>query len=188
MNNNTERASKKKERILAILAELDTEGDVKNSLIEMLKTGVIGLAGAGIGAVLGKPSLLVGLGTIVAGHYYKSPRALVLGAGMVASGGYKMTTGIQGTPIGGIEGVKERFKAFGSDIKERLYLDKIIKPKAGTNDLKGVGTVQYFDPSKADMGSLDAIEDEIARSSMQFDQKQFAGNFEDISGSEERIL
>lgn len=187
MSNNAARASKK-DKILAILKELETKGDIKNSLLEMLKTGAIGLVGAGVGAVIGKPSLLVGLGTIVAGHYYKSPRALVLGAGMIASGGYKMATGIQGTPLGGMEGVKERFKAFGADIKDRLYIDKIMKLKSGTDGLKGLGAVQYFDPSQVNMGSLDAIEDEIAKSSMQFDQKQFAGSYEDISGTEDRIL
>lgn len=181
----------KKEKMLAILKELETEGDIKNSFIETLKTAAVGLVGAGAGAAIGRPSLLVGLGTIVAGHYFNSSRALCFGAGMIASGGYKMATGIQGTEVGGLEGMKERVKAFGSDIKDRLYLDKVIKPKAKPNTTEGIdgpGEVQYFKypNNEINMGSLEAIEDEIAKSSERFEQRQFAGE-EDVAGVEERI-
>lgn len=184
--------SNQKEKVLALLQQLETEGDAKNSFIEMLKSGVIVLAGAGIGAAIGKPSLLLGLGTTFAGHYFNQPRLTSLGVGIVASGGYKLASGLKGTEVGGLEGAKERFKAFGADLKDRLYLDKFIKSKPvnGEEDgTAGLGEVQYFKyPNKeVDMAGLDAIEDEIANSSEQF-SRQMAGSYEEVSGPEERIL
>src|SRR5690606_27890131 len=99
---------------------------------------------------------------------------------------------LKGTEVGGLEGAKERFKVFGADLKERLYLDKFIKSKPvnGEEDgTAGLGEVQYFKyPNKeVDMAGLDAIEDEIANSSEQF-SRQMAGSYEEVSGPEERIL
>jgi len=185
--------SNQKSKMLALLKELHTEGDAKNSFIEMVKSGVIVLAGAGVGAAIGKPSLLVGLGTTFAGHYFNQPRLTSLGVGMIASGGYKIAGGLKGSEVGGLEGVKERFKAFGADIKERLYIDKFIKPKSANGEdegTNGLSEVQYFKypNNEVNMAGLDAIEDEISRSSEQFTSRQMAGSYDEISGGEDRIL
>jgi len=190
MSSHAQRASSNRDRMLAILKELETEGDIKNSFIETLKTTAVGLIGAAIGSRISRPSLLLGLGTIMASNYYKSTKGMVLGVGMIAGGSLKLAKGLQGNGASGIAGIQESVKAIGDDLKERLYLDKIFSSKSSqpTDGLKGVGEVQYFNPNEVNMGSLDAIEDEIARSSMQFNQKEFAGTYDDISGVEERIL
>lgn len=184
----------KKAHVLAIAKELDTKGNAKNSAIESVKDLVIGVVGGGLaGAAIGKPSLLVGLGTSLMGHYMGSSMATSFGLGMMASGGYQIGQGaVNGTSLSGLDGAKERMKAFGANIKERLYIDKIIKPKEekeeGTN---GMGNVQYFkypQTQELDMGALDNIESEIARSGEQYERRQMSGTYDEVSGMEDRIL
>jgi hypothetical protein len=174
-------------KVLAILKPLDTKADAKNSLIESLKSLIIGVGGGGlVGAAIGKPSLAVGFGCSLMGNYLKSPLITNLGFGMMASGGYQIA--LSGSPVSGLDGAKERIKAFGQNIKERLYLDKIIKQKAGEST-NGMGEVQYFNypQNGISMGSLEAIEQEIANSSERFASKQMAGE-DEITGIEDRIL
>jgi hypothetical protein len=176
--------------MLAILKQLDTEGDVKNSAIESLKSTALVLVGAGVGAAIGKPSLLIGIGTTFIAHYMDSPRLSTIGAGMIAGGGIKIASGGVGdASVGGLEGVKERIKAFGSDIKDRLYVDRFIKPKT-TQGTDGLGEVQYFKypNTELDMGTLNNLENEIARSSEAYDNETPTGGLDDISGIEDRIL
>lgn len=185
------RASKaKKAKVLAIAQQLDTKGNAKNSAIESVKDLVVGVVGGGIaGAAVGKPSLLVGFGTSLIGHYMGSSLATSFGLGMMASGGYQIGSGtVNGTVT---ENVKERVKAFGANIKQRLYLDKIIKPKEATKEetTNGMGDVQYFkypqQNQELDMGALEDIEREIAKSGEQFQQQQMSGSYDDVSGTGE---
>jgi hypothetical protein len=181
----------RKAKILALATKLETKGDVKHSAIETVKDLVVGVVGGGLaGAAVGKPSLLVGLGTTMIGHYAGSSLATSFGLGMMASGGYQIGAGaVSGTGLSGIEEAKERMKAFGANIKERFYLDKIIKPKAeeGTN---GLGKVQYFKypqqkNQSLDMAALDHIESQIAESGKQYEQKLSGAYSDDVSGFEE---
>ena len=183
-----------KSKVLAIAQELNTKGDAKNSAIESVKDLVIGVVGGGLaGAAIGKPSLLVGFGTSLMGHYMGSSMATSFGLGMMASGGYQIGQGaVNGTSVSGLEGAKERMKVFGQNIKQRLYIDKFIKPKQtdqgdGTN---GMGSVQYFkypQSQELDMGALDNIEREIARSGEQYELRQMSGSYDEMSGANETI-
>lgn len=183
----------KKAHVLAIAKELDTKGNAKNSAIESVKDLVIGVVGGGLaGAAIGKPSLLVGFGTSLMGHYMGSSMATSFGMGMMASGGYQIGQGaVNG--LTGLDGAKERMKAFGANIKQRLYIDKIIKPKEvtqGDEGTSGLGNVQYFkypQTQELDMGALDNIESEIARSGEQFERRQMSGAYDEMSGAEDKI-
>jgi hypothetical protein len=180
----------KKANVLAIANELDTKGNAKHSAIESVKDLVVGVVGGGLaGAAVGKPSLLVGFGTSLIGHYMGSSLATSFGLGMMASGGYQIGSGaVNGTSMSGLDGAKERMKAFGANIKQRLYIDKIIKPKEETKEetTNGMGSVQYFkypqQNQELDMGALDNIESEIARSGEQYEQRQMSGTYDDMSG------
>jgi hypothetical protein len=189
----------KKAHVMSIVKELETKGNAKNSAIESVKDLVIGVIGGGVaGAAVGKPSLLVGFGTSLIGHYMGSPMATSFGMGMMASGGYQIGSGaVNGTEPAGFEGVKERIKAFGTNIKGRFYLDKIIKPKDATPPAKeestnGVGSVQYFkypqNEKELDMTALDNIENAISKSGERYQQKQMSGAYEDMSGMEEEKI
>ena len=191
---NKHASNAKKAHVLAIAQELDTKGNAKNSAIESVKDLVVGVVGGGLaGAAIGKPSLLVGLGTSLIGHYMGSSMATSFGMGMMASGGYQIGQGaVNGTGLTGLDGAKERMKAFGANIKQRLYIDKIIKPKETTKEegTDGLGNVQYFkypQTQELDMGSLDSIESEIARSGEQFERRQMSGAYDEMSGAEDKI-
>lgn len=178
----------KQAHVLALTKKLETKGDAKHSAIEAIKDLVVGVVGGGLaGAAIGKPSLLVGLGTSLIGHYSGVQMATSFGLGMMASGGYQISSGVNG--LSGMDEVKERIKSFSANIKQRLYLDKFIKPKnkvadEGTN---GMGSVQYFkypksDTQELDMGSLENIEKEIAYLGEQYERKQMSGVYDDMAG------
>lgn len=173
--------------VLALTKKLETKGDAKHSAIEAVKDLVVGVVGGGLaGAAIGKPSLLVGLGASLIGHYSGMPLATSFGMGMMASGGYQISSGTNG--LSGMDEVKERIKEFGANIKQRLYLDKILKPKTETTN--GMGTVQYFkypssESQEVDMGSLETIEKEIAKLGEQYENKQMSGAYEDMSGMDD---
>jgi hypothetical protein len=173
-------------RVMALLQPLSTKGDIKNSGIETLKSLGFGVIGGGVaGAAVGKSSLAWGALTTFAGHFAQSAPLTSFGLGMMASGGYQIGQGaVNGGEVSGLEGAKERVKAFTSNLKERMYLDKIMRKDEGTS---GLGAVQYFkypggESQQIDMGSLDNIEQQIAMSA-----DQFAGSEDDVSGVEDRL-
>lgn len=190
---NKQAGKAKKARVLAIAQELNTKGNAKNSAIETVKDLAVGVIGGGLaGAAVGKPSLLVGFAASLMGHYMGSSLTTSFGLGMMASGGYQIGSGAV-SGLSGLDGATERMKAFGTNIKQRLYIDKIVKAKDSTKDegTSGLGNVQYFkypqQNQELDMGSLDDIEREIARSGEQYERKQMSGIYDDMSGMEEKI-
>ncbi len=136
------------------------------------------LGGAFAGAMMGKPSLYSGLATTIIGVIAKVPLVTSFGAGMMISGGYSVGSSVNG--FGGTT-LKERIIAFGQDFKERLYLDKIIKPKDEL-PIAGLGNVQYFKyplngSADLDMSALDNVHKDIVLSAMNFQQSQLRGTY-----------
>jgi hypothetical protein len=164
---------------------LPTKGDAKNTMLETGKDILIGVLGGGlIGAVVGKPSLAVGIVTTGVGHYTGNKLVQVLGIGIMAGSGFQKSTTVSG--LGGLDGVKERLQAYKESMKEKFYLDKIMKKKAAAAT-SGFGELQYFTyPDSSMNGSLaalDDIEQQIAESAM-----RFSGQFrdqEDLTGDED---
>jgi hypothetical protein len=160
----------KKKHFLAQMNEgLPTKGNPKNTVLETGKDVLVGVLGGGlIGAVIGKPSILVGLVTTGLGHYTENKLVQILGIGMMAANGFQKT----GTTVSGLEGldgVKERLQAYKQSMREKFYLDKIMKKKAATTN--GFGELQYFtypDTMNGSLAALDDIEQQIADSAMQF--------------------
>jgi len=178
----------KNPQVQSILKPLDTKGKIGNSAGEMLKAAAFGLIGTGLGMAIGKPSLFVGMGASVIANYLDFQPLKTASIGMIATGGYQFVKGVNGTQEDGIEGVKERLKDFGSNLKENLYLNKLFKKKG----VDGLGDVQYFkypQQEQLDMGSLEDIEQEIGASGQQFGELNAAA-FEDLQvmGVEERIF
>lgn len=165
--------AKKKHFLSGMNEELPTKGNAKNTLLETGKDILIGVLGGGlIGAVIGKPSLAVGIITTGAGHYTDNKLIQLLGIGMMAANGFQKTGAVSG--LEGLEGVKERLQAYKESLSEKFYLDKILKKKGATN---GIGELQYFSyPGSSvngEMAALDEIENQLAESAMQF---QMNGN------------
>ncbi|MDO8998309.1 MAG: hypothetical protein Q7W45_00985 [Bacteroidota bacterium] len=190
---NKKSSKKNQSKVMTLTQPLETKGNGKNTAIETLKDIAVGVIGGGLaGAAIGKPSLLTGIGTSLIGHYVGVPLMTSFGFGMMASGTYQMATGsVNG--VSGLEGVKERVQLFKESLKQRLYLDKIIKPKKKEDEgANGMGSVQYFkypntENKELDMGSMDNIEREIARLGEQYERKQMTGMNDDINGIEDKL-
>ena len=154
----------------------------KESKIAATVTDIVmgGLLGATAGAIVGRGSFFAGMAVSGAGHYFGNRAAAAFGVGMMATGGYQMAS-LNGSGVSGLEGVKERLKAFKEDLKHRLFLDKIIKSKKkseGDQATNGIGEVQYFNyPNKElqgstlDFNALDNLERQIALSAEKYAAK-----------------
>lgn len=161
------------------LTEDKSKAADKPLLQSTLALAVSTVTGAFTGAAMGKPSLYSGLATVITGHLLRAPVLSSFGMGMMVSGGYQVANGFEGT---GMNGVKERIKAFGQDLKARSYIDKIIKPKDEIPSIEGLGRVQYFKyplNGQLDMSALDRIEMDLASSAKQYQQTQMNGFNED---------
>lgn len=194
--NSYEKAAQKKSLLGEITADLETKGDIKNTAIETLKDVVVGVVAGGVaGSAIGRASLIIGAAVTGIGHYYKSRLASVFGVGMMAANGFQPTaTQLKGTPKEGLEGTlegaKERMMNFKDSFSQKLFLDKIIKPKAPAEtkeeSTKAVGEVQYFTypenkelgestATELDLTALDRLEKQVVKSGDEFSKKQGTG-------------
>lgn len=149
-------------------SELKTEGNMKNTAIETGKGILVGVLGGGLlGAAIGKPSFIVGIITTGVGHYSGNKLTQMLGIGMMAANGFnKSTATVSG--IEGLDGVKERLQAFKESFSEKIYLDKLKKKGITGGATSGFGDLQYFSYPNNDLAALNAIEEQLTDSAMQF--------------------
>jgi hypothetical protein len=186
--NRYQKQANKKHFLSGMNEGLPTKGNAKNTLLETGKDILIGVLGGGlIGAAIGRPSLLIGIVTTGAGHYTGNKLVQLLGVGMMASNGFQKSSSVSG--LEGLDGVKERLKAYKETFSEKLYLDKILKKAAAAATANGFGELQYFTyPDTSMNGSLAAlndIEEQIAESARQF-QGQLRGE-EELLGDEYEV-
>lgn len=174
--------------------------NLKHSAIETGKDLLIGVIGGGIvGAVIGKPALLIGVGVTGYGHYAKKPALTTFGIGMMASSGFSGNT-TQGVDGFSVEDAKARVMNFKDSLTSRLFLDKIIKKKEPTEKTEqtekgtnGVGEVQYFtypnQNKELDFSALDNLEKQIVKSGVEY-QKSIQGTMEEdeMQGSPEEEM
>lgn len=147
-------------------SQLSTKGDIKNTALETGKDILVCVLGGGlIGAAIGRPSLAIGIATTGFGHYSGSKLTQLLGIGMMAANGFQRNTTVSG--LEGLDGVKERIQAYKESFSEKLYLDK-FKKKSPTGTTSGFGDLQYFSYPNNDLAALDAIEEQLTDSAMQF--------------------
>ena len=181
-----EKKAQKKELLEGIASD-HAKGSIKHSALETGRDMLLGAVGGGLaGAVMGRSSFLVGIAVTGVGHFMGSGGAAAFGVGMMASGGYQAVAGaMNGTPKKGIEGVKERMTAFAGELKHKLFLDTIIKPKKTAEEktdetTNGMGEVQYFNypqlsgEGDIDLSELERFEKKVADSAKSFEAKQSA--------------
>lgn len=144
---------------------------VKESAIQTGKDLLIGVIGGGIaGAVIGKSSLLIGIGVTGYGHFANKPTLSTFGIGMMASSGFTAqgTNGVDGFSA---EDVKARVMSFKDSIASKLFLDKIIKKKT-EESTNGVGAVQYYDypneNKELDFSALDRLHSQVVQSGIDY--------------------
>lgn len=173
--NRYQKKASKKHFLSGMNEGLPTKGNPKNTVLETGKDILIGVLGGGlIGAVVGKPSLIVGIATTGVGHYTGNKLVQILGIGMMAANGFQKSNSVSG--LSGLAGVKERLQAYKESMSEKFFLDKIMKKKGTATN--GIGELQYFSypgSMNGELAALDDIEQQIAESAMQF-QGQMLGD------------
>lgn len=165
-------------------SELKTEGNIKNTAIETGKAVLVGVLGGGLlGAAIGKPSFIVGIITTGVGHYSGNKLTQMVGIGMMAANGFAKTNATV-SGIEGLDGVKERLQAFKESFSEKIYLEKLKKKGINGGTTSGFGGLQYFSYPNNDLAALNAIEEQLTDSAMQFQgslpESDFAGADEDF--------
>ncbi len=167
--NRYQQKARKKNFFAGMNDQLPTKGDLKNSALETGKVILVGVLGGGlIGAMIGRPSLLAGIATSGFGFYSGNKLVQLVGMGMMASNSFQKAGEVSG--LEGLDGIKERLKAYKEAMSERLYLDKILKKKGAATS--GFGDLQYFSYPDSSMNgalaALDDIDEQITESARQF--------------------
>ncbi len=168
----------KKNILGSMTHNLETKGDVKNSLLETGKDILVGVVGGGlIGAAIGKPSLIIGIGVTGTGHYMGNRLATLLGIGMMAANGFQQSKSVQGLDGMDMQSIKGRINAYKDNFIEKTYLDKVMNKNAAPGkqskeETAGFGELQFFNyPNDRqayhhDLTALDSIEQQIEESGM----------------------
>ncbi len=199
MSNQYKKKAKKKS-LLGELSHAEKEQkrkELKEALVETAKetpTDIGAAIGGGfIGAAIGKASLLTGALVSGISHFFRknvgdtvSRIGSVLGVGIMAGGFSKPASSVNGTLNDCREdAVKARIKNFGSDLRERLYVDNIPGFKKATQQKtkntaqeKTMGETQTFiypetEPKKkeVDLSALDEFENGLHKSASEYQQK-----------------
>jgi len=115
---------------------ISTAKDVGSDLL-------IGVLGGGLlAATLGRPAFLVGLGISGYAHHTNNNSLKALGLGMMASGTMSALNGkIIDPKLPAADQMMERVKAFGMELKRKLFIDKLIPEKklpVATNPVDGI--------------------------------------------------
>ena len=196
MSNQYKKKAKKKS-LLGELSHAEKEQkrkELKEALIETAKQtpADIGAAigGGFIGAAIGKASLITGALVSGISHFFKknigdtvSRIGSVMGVGIMAGGFSKPASSVNGTLDDcHTDAVKARIKNFGSDLRERLYVDSIpgfkkTTTSAANKQTKTMGETQTFiypqtEPTKkeVDLSALDEFENGLHKSAAEYQQ------------------
>ena len=193
--NKYQKKANKKTMLEGITSDLETKGDVKNTLIETGKDLLVGgIGGSLVGAVIGRLSLAIGAVVTGIGHYTKSRLTSMFGVGMMAGGAITPPT-LAGQEDGDLmDGIKERATAFKDNLLHRTFLDKVLPPAQGApseeeqqseNDQQ-VGEIKYFvypgseeakpaaelEGPEIDLTALDHYQQKVIDSAENFKAKQ----------------
>lgn len=158
-------AKLKKEQLKSKFLDSKTEGDLKGSGLKTLADiGLSVLVGGGLGAVIGKPAFLVGMGSAFVGHYTGINWITPIGVGMMAS------SNLTGDTMSGydLQGIKDRLLTFKDSLLQRSYLDKVIKSKSSGSEegTSGLGNVEQYNKALKD------VEAQLVQSAMNFQRRK----------------
>jgi hypothetical protein len=171
--------ARKKNILNNMTQKLPTKGNAQNTAIETVKDIVLCVLGGGLlGAAIGKPSLVIGLGVTGAGHYTGNRAATMLGLGIMAANGFQNNKSVNGMDGFDVASVKNRIMTYKNNFAGKLYLDKIMPGKTPANeDTNGFGELQFFsypndvngagDELSGELSALDRIERQLEESGME---------------------
>ena len=145
-----------------------SKGKALDALKEAGLMLVAGIAGGGAGAAIGKNSLILGIGTAIAGAYFDKKYVMAAGLGLAVSNvpatKSSNVSGVDGFDIKQIaQDAKDRVGQYFDNFKEKLYIP--ASQSDGTNGLQGGEEVKYFinpyNSNDVDMSALDRVNDEV---------------------------
>lgn len=156
------------------ILESNPEGNMKQTALRTLAEAGISVIGGGLaGAVIGKPSFLIGL--VVAGvGFYKGVSWLPpLGLGMMTTSQLipSKSSGVSGFDLKQeTNNAKERVLSFKDNILQKTYLDKVIPSKKVDNARQNSGeeTTSGFGNTQENLNALDEIERQLNASANAF--------------------
>lgn len=168
--------------------------DNANAYVDTAKEGGLillsAIAACGVGAAIGKHSLITGIPVTLLGVHKKNPYIVAAGLGLTLSNGFQRSSasvqGVDGFDLKQVaQDAKERVSTFFENFKEKLYIPTTsVAPVASTEGLSDVPEEQvtYFvNPygsdkspgneqnsialSDIDMSAIDGIQEQIAEMS-----------------------
>jgi len=149
-----------------IKGEHNGKGNGKITGLLTLKDAVLAIVcGRLIAVVTGKLSIPAGAALTAFGHFSGNPNFTALGIGAMAANNQSKSETVSG--IDGLDGVKDRVKAYKQSLLDDLFINKLFQKKS----INGVGDVQYFnypDVAVGELAALDNIENQLVESGMQF--------------------
>lgn len=158
--------SKKRGGLSGITAAV-SKGKALNALKEAGLLLVAGIAGGGAGAAIGKNSLLLGIGTTLAGAYFDSKYVMAAGLGLAVSN----VPATKSSNMSGVEGfdlkqiaqdAKDRVGQYFDNFKEKLY---IPASSSSTNGLQGNDVKYFINPysgNDLDLSAMERVEQHVA--------------------------
>jgi len=153
--NRYKQEAKKRHFLSGMNEGLPTKGNTKNTVLETGKDILVGVLGGGlIGAIIGKPSLPVGIITTGVGHYTGNKLVQILGIGIMSASGFQKSGTVSG--LEGMEGMKERLQAYKETLQEKFYLDKILK-KVGEESAETIIAAKNDDDARLTAESADLL-------------------------------
>lgn len=144
-----------------------SKGKALDALKEAGLMLVAGVAGGGAGAAIGRNSLLLGIGTAIAGSYFDNKYIIAAGLGLAVSN-------VPATKSSGVSGVDGfDFKQIAQDAKDRVghyfdnFKEKLYIPASGsaTNGLQGNDVKYFINPysgNDLDLSAMDRVEEHVA--------------------------
>lgn len=151
-----------------------SEGNVKASGVQTVAHLVSAIAGAAMGAAVGRPSLFVSVPIVFAGKYLDQEYITSLGAGMAANVTMPKTVG----DLDGIDSIKdaispkaalERFKGYAKELKHAAYLGETPQINSYSHYISDADSDVYQLPQNNNMSQLRKYMDGLADNLDEFD-------------------
>lgn len=143
-----------------------SKGKALDALKEAGLLLVAGIAGGGAGAAIGRNSSFLGIGTTLAGSYFKNQYLMAAGLGLAVS-----NVPATKSNVSGVDGFD--FKQIAQDAKDRVgqyfdnFKEKLYIPASGstTNGLQGNDVKYFINPysgNDLDLSAMDRVEEHVA--------------------------
>ncbi|HYG53123.1 MAG TPA: hypothetical protein VD905_19625 [Flavobacteriales bacterium] len=204
-NNSYEKKAVKKGLLGSVNESPATKGNISSTLTQTgLDLLLGGIAGSFVGSLAGRYSLLGGAVVTGASYYMGSRLGASFGIGIMSGGYFSIVNGVGSLEGTTMDNIKARSKVFAEGLKQKLFLDKILKSKktdaattttsataAQSQPVSGTEQVRYFmypqsdaqvqGPGELDMSALDRLNAQVAESAKAY-KAQSKENPQQVSG------